>query len=121
MAEFVEVMRAAQRMCSERNTCEGCPAEGRQCVFIHNVVRDWVMAEQIAMDWAKAHPEPVYPSWYDWQKENFPDNTRYICPMAFGVPCPAPSVPGVEVCKRCRDKPIPAEIAARLGIQAKRA
>ena len=118
MAEFTEVMRQAERMCKAQKVCSGCNLEVRGgCAF--NVAKgaDYAAVEKNVMNWAQAHPEPTYPSWYDWQKENFPDNTRYICPMAFGVTCPAPSAPGVTICKKCRNKPIPAEIAERLGIK----
>lgn len=116
MAEFIEVMRQRKRMCRAQTNCTECPIEKSVgfCVVLHE---DNEALEKVIMDWAQAHPEQVYPTWYDWQKENFPDNTRYICPMAFGVTCPAPSAPGVTICKKCRNKPIPAEIAERLGIK----
>ena len=112
MAEFVEVMRAVRRMCKAHTSCKVCPADG-ECVFFMSDDHAIVEAmEKIAMDWAKAHPEAVYPSWYDWQKSNFPDAKVTICPMVFGCECKY-----VEAqCPECVRKPIPAEIARKLGI-----
>lgn len=67
--------------------------------------------------WAKEHPEPVYPSWYEYQQQTFPGHSRWICPMAFGVPCQCKSVTSVQACTKCRNSPIPADIAAKLGIR----
>lgn len=117
MAEFTEVMRQAERMCKARKTSRYIDNFVNDCLLEYCI--DCGKLEKSIMDWAQAHPEPVYPTWYDWQKENFPDNTRYICPMAFGVTCPAPSAPGVTICKKCRNKPIPAGIAEKLGVRLK--
>lgn len=71
---------------------------------------DWEMAE---------HPAPVYPSWYEYQQQTFPGHSRWICPMAFGVTCQCKSVMSVQACTKCRNSPIPAEIAEKLGIMPK--
>lgn len=70
------------------------------------------MAEQIVMDWAKAHPEKVYPSWIAWQQAYFPDARCTICPMVFGCECAYAEAQ----CPECVRKPIPEEIAKKLGI-----
>ena len=71
MAEFQEVMRQYDRMCSHYEECAGCP-------FHRNVI--WCIkkiggkryvneharpAEEIIMAWAAKHPEPVYPSYIE--------------------------------------------------------
>ena len=113
MAEFTEVMRQAERMCKAQKVCSGCNLEVRGgCAF--NVAKgaDYAAVEKNVMNWAQAHPEPTYPSWYDWQKSNFPNAKVTICPMVFGCECKY-----VEAqCPECVRKPIPAEIARKLGI-----
>lgn len=54
-----------------------------------------------------------------YQETTFPGHTRWICPMAFGIECPSKSTTDAHTCKVCRDKPIPAEIAEKLGIKPK--
>lgn len=71
MAEFQEVMRQYDRMCSHYEECADCP-------FHRNVI--WCIkkiggkryvnenarpAEEIIMAWAAKHPEPVYPSYIE--------------------------------------------------------
>lgn len=81
MAEFVEVMRQARRMC-------------------HN---------------AEKNPVQPYPTWIEYQQEVFPNYTRQICPMVFGIECTSNGTG----CHECRNNPIPAEIAEKLGIEPK--
>lgn len=72
MAEFQEVMRQYDRMCSHYEECAGCP-------FHRNVI--WCIkkiggkryvnenarpAEEIIMAWAAEHPEPQYPTWIEF-------------------------------------------------------
>ena len=97
MAEFSEVVKQYIRMC-RLSTCEKCVLHGPPC---------WVRAKEnpeefelCIMEWAKKHSEPVYPTWYDWLKEQgilyHPDPST-INDKGF--------------------KPIPAEIAKKLGIE----
>ena len=71
------------------------------------------------MQWAAEHPEQVYPNWNDWYRKNFPDAYRdgkRMCPMIFGggENC------DIETdCDKCRDTPIPADIAEKPGIKPK--
>lgn len=124
MAQFVEVMKQARRLCKEQqhiDCCVRCPMQGKEgCMVVADAENiDYVEAERKIMDWAKEHPEPVYQSWYQYQETTFPGHTRWICPMAFGIECPSKSTTDAHTCKVCRDNPIPAEIAEKLGIKPK--
>ena len=123
MAEFQEVMRQRERMCDKWKHpecgCFGCPIEMYEDCM--NPPADVLENYEAAiMKWAKEHPEPVYLSLEEWQKENFPDAVFSILPCHFtnGV-CPMPEDPSVGACITCRKQPIPAEIAKRLGIPPK--
>ena len=124
MAQFVEVMRQAQRICLEHpGDCDGCPLRDEDGLFCRFSLGEnylyYDTAERIVLKWAKEHPEPVYPSWYQFQETTFPGHTRWICPMAFGIECPSKNTTDAHTCKVCRDNPIPAEIAEKLGIKPK--
>ena len=124
MAQFVEVMKQARRICLEHPVdCDGCPLhddDGLVCRFsLGEKYLFYDTAERIVLKWAKEHPEPVYPSWYQFQETTFPGHTRWICPMAFGIECPSKSTTDAHTCKVCRDKPIPAVVAENLGIKPK--
>lgn len=124
MAQFVEVMKQARRICLEHpGDCDGCPLhddDGLVCRFsLGEKYLFYDTAERIVLKWAKEHPEPVYPSWYQFQETMFPGHTRWICPMAFGIECPSKSKTDAHTCKVCRDNPIPVEIAEKLGISPK--
>ena len=104
MAEFQDVMKQWRRMCANI-PCKKCEiydfCEGFPCLDSDRI-------EGIVTRWDAEHPEPVYPTWFEWLKP-------------FGV---------VEVTK---DKaglmtvmvrpemlnPIPADIAHKLGIEPK--
>lgn len=119
MAEFQEVMKQAKRMCkASGDTCLSCPVDGGgTCAFIKS---PWSLTEEkiaetekIVIDWAAKHPEARYPSWSETWRRLFPD-ARY-------TPCPESEF-GIKMecnggCKACRDKPIPADVAEKLGIK----
>ena len=122
MAQFVDVMNQARRICLEHpGDCDGCPLyddDSLVCQFtLCEKYLSYDTAERIVLKWAEEHPE--YPSWYQYQETTFPGHTRWICPMAFGVPCQCKSVTSVQACTKCRNSPIPAEIAKKLGIKPK--
>lgn len=74
------------------------------------------MAEfQEVMDWAKAHPEPRYPTWKEWWRREFPNADTDIAPCMFGVRERFGCTSGN--CDKCRAQPIPADIAEKLGIK----
>ena len=121
MAEFQEVVRQIKRMCTKQNHCYECPmrvityANGgnKPLSCIAAVCDDEVeRLEKIVMDWAAKHPEPRRPSWVEWQKTNFPDSGNFICPAVY-----MPKNYCEGNCDVCRKKPIPADIAEKLGIK----
>ena len=125
MAEFKDVVRQAQRMCKSFGaSCDGCKLhwlDGESlCVFSGMPETWWADkmpdAERIVMEWAAKNSEPVYPSWKEWQDTNFPNNDALMRPCIFEseeyFECK------LEIgCEKCMNKPIPAEIAEKLGIK----
>ena len=104
MAEFLEVLRRAKSMCMAFGTnCEGCELHERSnlCpLIVHDddyVPMNWELKdmpeiERIVMDWAEKNPEPRYPTWTEWLCEYY----RHGGDLR---------------------KPIPADIAKKLGIK----
>lgn len=101
MAEFVQTMKDWRRMCKvyttdDESCCDGCPVadfreHGCGAIFEMEDSTDWQKYADTIMEWANEHPEPVYPTWWDW--------------FAAG---------GLD-----QDDPIPADIAQKLGIEPK--
>ena len=120
MAEFKEVMRQAERMCKAHDECECCPIKeemddlGEKCPFCGAL--DVAAVEQKIMDWAAENPEPRYPSWKEWQDTNFPNNDALMRPCIFE----SEEYFGCKLeigCEKCMNKPIPADIAEKLGVE----
>ena len=130
MAEFCEVMKQAHRMCEAHdNSCAGCPlaSEAHECRlelgYYDEIPECWNLSklpeiERIVMGWAAANQEPRYPSWNEVWRQLFPDASNAPCPL-YCVPahvvkeyCAAP-----RKCAICRNQPIPADIAEKLGIK----
>lgn len=68
MAEFQKVMQQWSRMCKTHDCCASCDIyvncgakypESRTDFNIKTI-------ESTVMDWAKSHPEPVYPTWFEY-------------------------------------------------------
>lgn len=113
MAEFQEVMRDWSRMCKansiEDDGCKDCPVNNFRdngCVAIYEIEDgiDWEEYANAITAWAAEHPEPVYPTWFEWLDE-------------IGVlqNC----ITDREVAKALLDKRIPADIAQKLGVKPK--
>lgn len=122
MAEFQTVIQEAARICREHAGCGNCPL--REMVNMADIycpipnVRKLNAAkvEAAVMDWAAEHPEPRYPSWHEAWKQLFPDGQGSPCPSAYGMRY-EPEWCGSDDCKRCKYRPIPADIAEKLGIK----
>ena len=74
MAEFMYIMEQVRRICYEHSDCEMCPLykihNSSGCAFDY-YVSDGVSLDEVerrVMQWAAEHPEPVYPTWDEWQK-----------------------------------------------------
>lgn len=90
------------------------------CIFYNCFDCDdtyFIKIEKYVMDWAKENPEIVYPSWEDAWKQIFPNGIDVPYPSEYdkkyGIDCFKFS------CKNCKKRPIPAEIAGKLGIRPK--
>lgn len=118
MAEFQEVMHQWRRMCDAmgkeygKDACDFCPVyinEDCACDAIYDIPNDmdWWHTEQMVMEWAAEHPEPVYPTWWEWLY-NIGAVARKLKP---------------DVAEMVIDtgllEPIPADIARKLGIEPK--
>ncbi len=122
MAETLHEM--AVRMVGDCCTlgCAGCPAKAHESKD-HRCLVQWMRIidnceEQIEglRAWAKEHPAQRYPTWREWYNTVFMDEGFFhrLCPAVFGDEyrcC------GAGACDKCRDRPIPADIAAKLGIR----
>lgn len=122
MSEFTDVMRQARRMCKTQEDCESCPIWNPDkffCKIDTACHSDDSVIESIVMQWAAEHPEPVYPTWREWQNSTFKDAHKHITPCAFGsrdrFKCEG------KTCYVCMDQQIPADIAEKLGIKPKEA
>ena len=122
MAKFIEVMRQAKRMCESFSDghCSECPignADVLECGITVTSEMDCEEVERRVMQWAAKHPEPVYPTWSEWQNRMFPDADGDIVPCAFGsrdrLNC------AERTCDECMERQIPADIAEKLGIKPK--
>lgn len=125
MAEFTEVMRQAKRLCAAHDSMRStnnCPLDNGEACRLNVALdgEDYNKLERIIMDWAKEHPGPVYPSWEDGWRQIFPgvDTRRVFCPEIFGDEykcdwCHDDN----DSCEECLERPIPAEVAEKLGIK----
>lgn len=118
MAEFAEVARAWKRMCSKMNRCEGCPivaaSHGARCGVIPSTVavKNIEEIEKAVTNWAAENPEPVYPTWLEWL-----ESLGYG--IAFRDGSGIDGVDGWAFSFKEAGKPIPADIAQKLGIEPK--
>ena len=122
MSEFTDVMRQARRMCKAQEDCESCLIWNPDkffCKIDTTCQSDDSVIESIVMQWAAEHPEPVYPTWREWQNSTFKDAHKHIAPCTFGsrdrFKCEG------KTCYVCMDQQIPADIAEKLGIKPKEA
>ena len=120
MAEFAEVMKQAKRMCAAHGgmcISRNCPLDnGEACRLATDQDGvDYSDVERIIMAWAAEHPAQRYPTWNEWQKSTFPGADDDMLPCSFAsrddLQC------DTKECYACRTCPIPADIAAKLGIR----
>ena len=125
MFEFTEVMRQARRMCEtfcdvNCSKCPICNAKALDCGITVTSKMDCKEVERRVMQWAKEHPEPVYPSWKEGWKQLFPeaDIRHTLCPEVFGdkYKCYL-CYDDNDNCDECLERPMPAEVAEKLGIK----
>lgn len=113
MAEFQEVMRewVRSRKTINENKLSYCPLEMFTNDYIANI-------EKEVMTWAAEHPEPVYPTWGEWLQEQGVLDVEYI-PSASRTTSTSKSY--IQTVKTLAPfyRPIPADIAQKLGITPK--
>lgn len=126
MAEFTEIIKQAKRICNMYGTdevqCKGCPLNSHNgCRIFYNCFdcddTYFIKIEKYIMDWAKENPETVYPSWEEAWKQLFPNGIDTPCPSEYGKKYGHDCI-NIS-CRNCKQRPIPAEIAEKLGIQPK--
>ncbi len=121
MAEFKDVHRNMVRMCdamrAEDNGCAPCPLDGICAKFITLSEDAIAMIERVVTQWAAEHPEPVYPSWEEGWRQLFPDSKFAPCPDCFGLKYRVDECVSGLTCTACKSRPIPAEVAEKLGIK----
>lgn len=114
MAEhsFQEVMKQVYRMCRAHSDCKNCPLDIMNCCGnIGSHCCEPLQAERIeraTMQWAEEHPEPVYETWFEYL-------------LRIGVIPEIAPADGLYQCivERIKHKPIPADIAEKLGLEPK--
>lgn len=121
MSEFTEIMRQAKRMCAAHYSmcsANNCPLDNGEACRLNVDLdgEDYNKLERIIMDWAKEHPEPVYPSLEEGWRQLFPDAKCTPCPDNFGLRYSVPNC-AYPACAECKSRPIPAEVAEKLGIK----
>lgn len=123
MAEFVDVMKMARRMCKSIDDCGDCPIF-TLCYFdkyLKEYNGDLVQQEAAIIKWDAENPELRYPTWREWHSMNFPDAEDYITPCGFIPRQKVEALMGNKCidldCSQCIKLPIPADIAKKLGIQ----
>lgn len=121
MAEFQEVCRQWRRMClsfedaaaQEYRPCaEKCPVGANPVCgeLCNSTLNDLTKFETAIMKWAAEHPEPVYPTWWEWlENMGVVGKAKSEYSEVFDTIC---------VGTRMFDH-IPADIAQKLGIQPK--
>lgn len=103
--------------------CDKCPASKLRSAngvcLIRRIAKVDNCEEQIEglRAWAAEHPAPRYPTWREWYDAAFSDGSifRRFCPSIFGDDYRDCGTVGA--CDKCQDRPIPADIAAKLGIR----
>ena len=102
--------------------CDKCPAgklrSANGVCLVRRIAKVDNCEEQIEglKAWAAEHPEPRYPTWREWQYSMFPNagDDMHPCSFLSHREC---KCNGWSTCDECRERPIPADIAEKLGIR----
>jgi len=118
MADFVQTMKDWKRMCNAMeklrpdDSCCGCRLEGYGCPAIYEDDShvDYADVEKNVTAWAAEHPEPKYPTWWEWlENMGIVSKAKSEYSEIFDTIC---------VGTRMFDS-IPADLAQKLGIEPK--
>lgn len=120
MAEFSEVIKNGQRLCASHESCcsDGCPLyyfcdrmmDTMGYLFRNqnsNMINE---LEKAITDWTKKNPEPIYPTWFEWLKEQGLITDQPVDVFGLGLPCSF----DFERAERTR---IPENVARTLGVK----
>ena len=119
MAEFQEVMKQWRRFCKSHSNCGKCEFDGKGiCGKTHLSDVPYSDMELCIMAWAAEHPV-VYPTWAEWLNSTglTKHDTGQFCvhtPNQYTY-----EVKGVDILNEAAYKPIPADIAQKLGLKPK--
>lgn len=116
MTNFTQTMHDWQRMCKyfdehyHEDCCHICPIQNCGAIWEMANITNWEEFEEIISTWAAEHPEPKYPTWREYLTKNGlinevklwnyneQETTKYLL-------------------NEKADCPIPAKIAAALGLE----
>ena len=123
MAEFVDVLKMARRMCESIDKCGDCPLMDAstdlcyldKCPKEYND-KDFIRYEAAIMKWAAENPELRYPTWREWQRNHFPDAAITMRPCVY-ISYTDARCRDYKDCGDCQSQPIPADVARKLGIK----
>ena len=114
MAEFQVVAKELERMCNTYNAVSGtcgtdeCPLYCEDLCYAQAMVHvhgdDACNLEKVVMSWAAEHPEPVYPTWWEYL-------------IRFGIT--GMNQPDYSVIYKLKNWRVSADIAQKLGIEPK--
>ena len=122
MAEFVDVMKTARRMCKSIDDCADCPiydSLSRYCKLsrpLFSSDSDFAKCEAAIMEWGAENPELRYPTWREWQRNHFPDAANTMRPCVY-ISYTDARCRDYKDCGDCQSQPIPADVARKLGIK----
>ena len=117
--EFLEVMKQWRRFCKSHSNCGECEFDGKGiCGEAHLSDVPMEIIEQDIMQWAAEHPEPVYPTWHEWLKEQNILAVEYT-PRASSTTGASTSYIQRVSTRPAFYRPIPADIAQKLGLKPK--
>ena len=110
IVDFVQVMKDWRRMCQHmteeygNSSCDKCPLGGCSAVYEMCGKENFLNMERDIVAWASENPEPVYPTWISWLINEGVIEKGSTYTKAF---------------YQLQTKPIPADIAQKLGIEPK--
>ena len=104
MYEFQDTMKQWRRMC-KAHQCSKCPLDNAVRCISYPYERTDVeieTLEELIMNWVEEHPEPVYPTWFEFA----------FCQLAHRK-----LMSDHDLVTWMDNTPIPAEIAQKLGLK----
>lgn len=117
MAEFQEVFKIMRSICHQHENCNECPAFTDDLVCLFDVTNKQYgadTAEKLALAYQNYD---MFPTWEQWQKMQFPNFEKYVCPRVFGSNEEVGCTKSPTCNNECRNKHIPEYIAKKLGIK----